>query len=265
MAAAAVAALLALGAGSAMAQPKETLQLSVEPVHQRVVDAAWRAGEQIAEGYRKSPALVAGLALAGAVPLLAGLFAIGRALRRRREEAGISAPPPVADVARASDKAWLETAAEGDRAPVLFDGEILRIGRHSDNDLELDHVSVHRHHALIQRTPDHDFMLIDLTAGTGNALLLNGAPVGRASLRDGDRITIGQTNLTFRIGAEAPARIGERRARAKRPSHQPPREISNEQRDVADEPTGRAADRIETRRIGPADRIVARGADRGRA
>ncbi len=263
--AAGLVVLLAVAMLPAAAQPKETLQLSMEPVHQRLVDAAWRAGERIVEGYNKSPILVIGLALAGGVPLLAGIFAFGRAMRRRREEVATTPSAPLTETPRAGDKAWIEYATEDDRSPVLFAGELLRIGRHSDNDIALDHVSVHRHHALIQRTPDHEFVLIDYTAGTGNALLLNGAPTSRATLRDGDRITVGQTNLVFRLGADAPASVHGLRVREERPSHRTPKENRNDQRDAADESTGRAADRIETRRIGPADRVVARGADRRRS
>ncbi len=249
-------------------QPKETLQLSTEPVHQRVVDAAWYAGEQIAEGYRKSPVLVLGLALASVVPMLAGFFAVARAMRRRRESVSVAAPAPV-EGARPGDKAWIETSSAEDGRKVVFSGELFRIGRHSDNDLPLDHQSVHRHHALIQRTPDLEFLLIDLTAGTGNALLLNGAPMERAMLSNGDRITLGEVTLTFRIGADAPAQasapIHELRPPARRPKKRTRMESDDDQRDATDEPTRRAADGIQTQRLGKADRLAARGADRRRS
>lgn len=261
-----VALLLAVAIAPAVAQPKDALQLSMEPVHERVVAAAWRAGEQIVEGYHKSPVLVLGLAMAGVVPMLAGFIAIARAMRRRRQGAHVGAAT-VVEGARAGDKAWIEIASEEGRRPVVFSGELLRIGRHSDNDVALDHVSVHRHHALIQRTPDHDFLLIDLTAGTGNALLLNGNPIDRAMLNNGDRLTLGETSLVFRIGAAAPAAppVHELRPHNRRSTHRTPRETQDDQRDAVDEPTGRAADGIATRRVGPADRLAARGADRRRS
>lgn len=250
------------------AQPKESLQLSMEPVHQRLVDAARHVGEQVVESYRKSPVLVLGLALASVVPVLAGFLAAARAIRRRRERESVSARAPI-EAARAGDKAWIETASGDDDRKVVFSGELFRIGRHSDNDMPLDHASVHRHHALIQRTPDHEFLLIDLTAGTGNALLLNGAPIERAMLGNGDRITLGDTNLIFRIGADAPVPesmpLHELRLPARQPVHRPPMEIENDQRDAADEPTRRAADSVQTRRISKADGLAARSADRRRS
>lgn len=251
----------------------KTLQLSMEPVHDRVADAAWRAAAWIVEAYQRSPVLVLGLAIAGALPLLAGFVALGRATRRRRDTVVVGASGSPDDRARIGDKAWIEIASGGDgggdgvghvaSAPVMFSGELLRIGRHSDNDIALDHASVHRHHALIQRTPDQEFVLVDLTAGTGNVLLLNDRRVDRALLSDGDRITLGETDVTFRIGAEAPA--GSLMQQTSRHSRRSPMETRHVERDARDEPTGRAADRIETRRLDAADRIAPRRADRGRA
>jgi hypothetical protein len=251
----------------------DTLQLSMEPVHDRVVDAARRAGARIVDAYQRSPVLVLGLAIAGALPLLAGFVALGRAMRRHRETVVVRAAELPDDRARIGDKAWIEIArgggGDGDgggevaTAPVMFSGELLRIGRHSDNDIALDHASVHRHHALIQRTPDQEYVLVDLTAGTGNLLLLNDRRVDRATLRDGDRITLGETGVTFHIGAEAPA--GSLAPQTNRPSRRTPRETRHVERDARDEPTGRAADRIETRRLDAADRVAARRADRSRA
>jgi hypothetical protein len=258
------------GAGA----PKEMLQLSMEPVHHRVVDLAWRTGAQIVEAYGRSPILVIGLAISGVLPLLAGVVALGRAMRQRREKVAVRAPAPSNDGARIGDKAWIEIASgsdgvgDGASAPVMFTGEMLRIGRHSDNDIALDHASVHRHHALIQRTPDREFVLVDLTAGTGNVLLLNDRRVERAcGLRDGDRITLGETAVTFHLGAEAPVDSLTPAAikSSDRPSRRSPRENTNAERDASDESTGRAADRIETRRLNAADRIAARRADRGGA
>jgi hypothetical protein len=269
-AAANAAVLFAALSAPVAGQPKETLQLSMEPVHQRAVDAALYAGEKIVEGYRKSPVLVLGLALAGIVPVLAGCLTAARVLRRRRKNecAGAGTPRPT-EGARAGDKAWIETSSAADDMKVVFSGELFRIGRHSDNDLPLDHASVHRHHALIQRTPDHEFLLIDLTAGTGNPLLHNGAAVERAMLRNGDQFTLGETTLTFRIGAEAPvsarAPIHELQPPTRRLTDRTPMEIEHGQRIAADEPTGRAADSVQTRRLGKADRLAARGADRRRS
>lgn len=242
--------------------PTAIMQLSMEPVHERVVDAVRRASARVAEAYEQSPVMVMGLGLAGALPWLATFIAIMRALRRRAERRAIRAAP-VIEPERLADKAWIDIGDGADRVQLAFRGEILRIGRHSDNDIALEHNAVHRHHALIQRTPDDEFMLMDLTAGTGNAPLLNGRPVAHAALRDGDRIVLGEAILTFHLGAEAPA--ASVRPEARRPISPIVKELADDERDAGDEPAGRAADGIETRRISPSDRVAARSAHRGRA
>lgn len=241
---------------------QDMMQLSVEPVHQRVVDTAWRAKEQIADAYERSPVLVIGLGLAGTLPLLAGLFAVARVIRRRDTGHVPPAAPMPDDDIPPGGKAWIDLG--GDAAPVMFTGELLRIGRHSDNDITLEHDSVHRHHALIQRTPDEEFILIDLTAGRGNKLLRNGTPVGRALLKNGDRITFGDVTLTFNLGTGAPVRDLEP-PNASRPSFSSAREMTHDDGDAADRTTGGPADRIETRRIKPSDGLPPRSADRGGA
>ena len=244
------------------APPAPVMQLSMEPAHQRVMDAAWRAGGQVAETYRRSPVLVMGLALAGAVPLLAGLFAVGRALRRRAEIRERSAPSTL-EPTRIAGKAWIGIGEGTDAAPVALTGEILRIGRHSDNDIALEHESVHRHHALIQRTPDEEFVLMDLTAGTGNQPLVNGRPVSRTLLSNGDRIALGDTILIFHLGVEVPAASALPDART--PTTPSAREMTDDERDAGDGVAGRAADGIQTRRLSPSERVAARGTHRGRA
>lgn len=243
--------------------PSDTVvQLSMEPVHQRMMDAAWQAVARVAEAYERSPVMVMGLGLAATLPWLATFVAITRAVRRRAARRDIDAHP-VLEAAPLAGKAWIEIGEGADRVPLAFTGEILRIGRHSDNDITLDHDAVHRHHALIQRTPDDEFVLMDLTAGTGNETLINGRPAARAALKDGDRIALGKTILTFHLGVEAPAASVS--AGARKPITPSAREMTDDERDAGDEPAGWAADGIETRRIGPIKRLAARSAHRSRA
>src|SRR5690606_7593068 len=179
------------------------------------------------EAYERSPIMVMGLGLAAMLPWLATFVAVTRAVRRRAARRDVDAralldPTPLAD------KAWIEIGEGADREPLAFTGEILRIGRHSDNEITLDHDAVHRHHALIQRTPDGEFVLMDLTAGTGNETLLNGRPAARAALKDGDRIALGNTILTFHLGVEAPA--ASVRAEARKPTTPSAREMIDNER-----------------------------------
>ena len=122
--------------------PAAIMQLSMEPVHERVVEAMRRASARVAEAYEQSPVMVMGLGLAGALPWLATFIAIMRALRRRAERRAIRAAP-VIEPERLADKAWIDIGDGADRVQLAFKGEILRIGRHSDNDIALEHNAVH--------------------------------------------------------------------------------------------------------------------------
>ena len=242
--------------------PGPVLQLGMEPLHRRVMDAVSQTRARVVEAYQRSPVMVMGLGLAAVLPWLAVVVAITRAMRRRAERRSMEARP-VRDPVPLAAKAWIDIGEGADRAPIAFTGEILRIGRHSDNDIALEHNAVHRHHALIQRTPDDEFVLMDLTAGTGNETLLNGRPAARAALQDGDRIALGDTILTFHLGVEAPA--ASVRAEARKPITPSARETTDDERDAGDEPAEWAADGIATRRIGPLKRLAARSTHRGRA
>jgi hypothetical protein len=247
---------------SKISSPDGVLQLGMEPVHRRIMDAARQAGAGVVEAYERSPVMVMGLGLAATLPWLATFVAITRALRRRAARRNADAHP-VLDAMPLADKAWIEIGDGADREPHAFTGEIMRIGRHSDNDVALEHEAVHRHHALIQRTPDGEFVLMDLTAGTGNETLLNGRPAARVALKDGDRIALGNTILTFHLGVEAP--VASVRAQIRKPITPSAREMTDDERDAGDEPSEWATDGIETRRIGPLKRLAARSAHRSRA
>jgi uncharacterized RDD family membrane protein YckC len=106
----------------------------------------------------------------------------------------------------------------GAREFELVDREV-HLGRELDNALRLSDPSVSRHHAVIRQGPD-GYAIEDLQSSNG--VLLNGARVPSAPLRDGDRITLGQIQITFvdpapaspagtvRMDAEAMARFRER-------------------------------------------------------
>lgn len=83
--------------------------------------------------------------------------------------------------------------SNGAREFELVDLEIT-IGRELDNSLRLSDPSISRHHALLTRTAA-GYEIQD--QGSSNGVLLNGVKVGTGSLKDGDRITLGQMQLTF--------------------------------------------------------------------
>jgi uncharacterized RDD family membrane protein YckC len=81
----------------------------------------------------------------------------------------------------------------GAREFELVDLEV-HIGRELDNALRLPDPSISRHHAVLRRGPE-GYLIQDLQSSNG--VLLNGNRVESAPLHDGDRITLGQMQITF--------------------------------------------------------------------
>jgi len=70
----------------------------------------------------------------------------------------------------------------------------ITIGRGPDNDVVIDNLAVSTHHARVFPELDH-FVVEDLQSVNGT--FVNGQPVQRKILRDGDRIGVGKHNLIF--------------------------------------------------------------------
>ena len=68
------------------------------------------------------------------------------------------------------------------------------IGRSKDCDIRLEDPNVSRHHAEVRRE-GAAYWLVDLDSTNGVAV--NGSRVRRSRLNEGDRITIGSTDLVF--------------------------------------------------------------------
>ena len=83
--------------------------------------------------------------------------------------------------------------SNGAREFELVDLEV-NIGRELDNTLRLPDPSISRHHAVIRLGPA-GYEIQDLQSSNG--VLLNGNKVPSGPLHDGDRITLGQMQLTF--------------------------------------------------------------------
>lgn len=181
----------------------------------------WAAfADWVSTSYARAPALVLGLAALVAVPPLA---LVGYFLRSRdMEDADISQletkvyrssartgdPEPrdgvrTGHVALRPLNAWVEILNKDDVAPnaeARYGLErilVLRIGRESDNDVQLVDKTVHRYHAAIHRTEDAEFVITDLSSADGNGVVVNGRAVAEARLSNGDTIELGIAKLKF--------------------------------------------------------------------
>ena len=83
---------------------------------------------------------------------------------------------------------------DGVRA-IPLDKELMTIGRLSECDVVVNDSGASRRHAQI-RTADGVSTVTDL--GSTNGTKLNGRDVQSAPLSDGDRITVGATQIEFR-------------------------------------------------------------------
>jgi FHA domain len=163
----------------------------------------------LAAAYERAPALVMVLAALLIIPLTALVVLMAHAAhlgwRNRIERRTRSQPTPTfhptrnatsADVPPWPVRAWI--AVDGMADTVLPDKQgLVRIGRHEDNDITLPHATVHRHHALIHRTPQSEYVIVDLSGRDGNGVLVNGHRQTEARLKAGDRIILGDINLRF--------------------------------------------------------------------
>jgi hypothetical protein len=180
---------------------QSVLDLGVEPLREIASEALVALMRWAADGYARAPALMVGIAAVVVVPLL-GLvgFVINRWLAAGKPSA--VAPAPLrTELAAAQGLGWpcdgwltVDGATPLRRA---VPRELLSIGRENDNDLQLDDATVHRHHAVLQRTPEAQFLLRDLSGDSGNGVTVNGKRVRQAALKNGDTIGIGVVVLKF--------------------------------------------------------------------
>jgi len=162
----------------------------------------------VASAYQRAPILVLVLSALLILPAAALMsFAVHararrlsrkaalRAAERRAQTGALLKETPAAAPAWAS-QAWLTVEGRSsDTMPLT--GQVIRIGRHEDNDIRLSDRSVHRHHAVIERTPEEAFVITDVSGKDGNGLRVNGERTPSARLADGDVIELGRARLRF--------------------------------------------------------------------
>ena len=122
------------------------------------------------------------------VPTTARGRQVGRHLLTDEDATAVAALP--------ADSAFLIAphTAGTDANRYLLDTDHITVGRHPDNAIWLDDVTVSRRHLELLHE-DHDFFLHDLASLNGT--YLNGQRVELAALRDGDEIRIGKFRLFY--------------------------------------------------------------------
>lgn len=162
-------------------------------------------------GYQQAPALMLVLSALVVLPAVALIsLAVQKTARRKATRAALRAAQRRAQaggdwtgegvsgttIAAWPSQAWL--TIEGARSgTVPLAGQTIRIGRHEDNDIRLADSSVHRYHAVIQRTAEEGFVITDVSGKEGNGVRINGARTAQAQLADGDVIELGRVKLKF--------------------------------------------------------------------
>jgi hypothetical protein len=146
--------------------------------------------------YARKPAVMLGLAGAlGLPPLaLAGYFLY------RRRPGEVSSPGLEPEVMQGSAAAWIEIEG-AERIAMPQSRDFIQIGRLEDNDVCLDDDSVHRYHAVIERSARQGFVIVDISGPAGNGVVVNGERCARSNLADGDMVEVGKSRLRFATAA----------------------------------------------------------------
>jgi hypothetical protein len=151
--------------------------------------------EWLESNLHDSPTIAISLGAAILIPLLA---ATGSLLRLALPDppAGAINPKQVPPSQTLDQRAFLEFQRHN-VLPFEIRHAIVRIGRETDNDVKLEDLTVHRYHAVIERTPEGEFHIAYVGAPDGNGLRINGRKVRRQRLTGGEILDIGATKMHF--------------------------------------------------------------------
>ncbi|MBD3315618.1 MAG: FHA domain-containing protein [Chitinivibrionales bacterium] len=108
-------------------------------------------------------------------------------------------------------KITLERSDVSSEPPILFsrrDSNTVRIGRDTINEIHLPHPLVSRHHCTVVHRGENRFDIAD--NGSTNGTFVNGRPVRRATLTEGDIVQVGPYRFLFENGKLAKAEDGNR-------------------------------------------------------
>ncbi len=114
----------------------------------------------------------------------------------QREQTIPPAPPRPRRV-NPADRPWLDI--DGERYPLM--GALTILGRDDFADIILDDPGISRRHSEIRVTNDGPRLVTSIRdLDSTNGTFVNGERISGTRLEDGDRVTVGRTNLTFRAG-----------------------------------------------------------------
>lgn len=170
-------------------------------------DLITSATSWVFEKYKDAPALVLGVALALALPALALSSPLVR-LMLHRNDSDQNQHVTTFRTRPASvwqQQAWLESQSSR-RLNYPVTRDLMRIGRAADNDVCLEKPGIHRYHAILERTPEAEFIISYLGDPAHDGLLIDGRPAWRERLRGGEVIEIGAVKLRFALSAGESAR-----------------------------------------------------------
>ena len=167
--------------------------------------SAHQLTEWIEVKYRESPALTLGVGAALSLPALATSGVLVRLLfgRRGKHHAVSDQPATVRTRPQSTwrQSAWLEFTQSSVARHRIGPG-ITRIGRETDNDLCISDPTVHRYHAVLEQTPDTEYLITYIGDPDRAGLLVDGKRVDRCRLRGGEILEIGAIRLRFAIRAD---------------------------------------------------------------
>jgi hypothetical protein len=95
--------------------------------------------------------------------------------------------------------AWIEIDGRPDTV-IPLDRELVRIGSGGDCDVRLEMPGTATGEAVLRRTVECEYVLIDLTGASEPALAVNGRRIKAAMLESGDRVRLGDATFTFHRG-----------------------------------------------------------------
>lgn len=188
--------------------------IGADPIVLVEAPVAW-----LREHHQRAPTLVLGLFAILMVPVVAVVAAVWRALSSLadlddRGHHGASdrtqepTSPTLGGLNGPTGAEWHHTALIEILGPPdrHYHGTALRyrmlqpvvqIGRSEDVDIIINDPTVHHYHAAIERTEDAEYHVMDLSAGTGNGVVVNGEPVLQRTIHHGDEIRLGRAKLRF--------------------------------------------------------------------